>query len=169
MRARIAAALLPLAALLSLSASHAAQPAAAGESLTWLHGNWKGDATLFGQPATVRLSAGPVLRGTATALTYSAEIPAKGDQPEFRFEGRGTYRAKPDGQVSGQWNDSQGNFHPLAGRVKGTALTVTWGEPRTEVGHSSYVLDGEGMLTVTDSEIGGGKLRTFGVGKYRRE
>jgi len=169
MRRSLAAAAVPLAALLALSASHAAEPAAAAESLAWMNGNWNGEATLFGRPAKVTLSVGPVLRGTATALTYTAEIPAAQNQPAFNFEGRGTYRVKPEGKVVGQWNDSQGNFHPLAGRVKGTALTVTWGEPRTEVGHSSYVLDGEGTLTVTDSEFGSGQLRTFGQGKYRKE
>lgn len=166
MRQALAIAALPLAALLALSASHAAEPAA---SLSWFHGTWKGEATLFGRPANVRLSVVETLRGTATALTYTAEIPAAQGQPAFNFEGRGTYRVKPDGKIVGQWNDSQGNFHPLAGKVKGTELTVTWGEPRTEVGHSSYVLGADGVLTVTDSEIGSGKMRTFGVGKYRKE
>lgn len=169
MRLGLTATLLPLAAILALPSSQAAEPAAKAESLTWLHGSWSGEATLFGRPAKVAMKVAPVLRETATALTYTAEIAPSQGQPAFLFEGRGTYRIKPDGQVVGQWNDSQGNFHPLAGRVRGTALTVTWGEPRTEVGYSSYVLDADGVLTVTDNELGSGKVRTFGVGKYRKE
>jgi hypothetical protein len=164
----VATAVALVAALGSLPGA-ANPPAAPAPSLTWLHGNWAGEATLFGRPARVRLSVSPVLRETATALTYTAEIPPDQGQPAFHFEGRGTYRVMPDGKVVGQWNDSQGNFHPLAGQVKGTALTATWGEPRTEVGHSSYVMADDGVLTVTDNELGSGKLRTFAVGKYRRE
>lgn len=167
----LAPALLPFSALVSVAAGLAAQPQQSTrveEELAWLHGDWSGEATLFGRPAKVRLIVAPTLRGTATALIYTAEIPAGQNQAAFNFEGRGTYRVLADGKVAGQWNDSQGNFHPLAGRIKGNTLTVTWGEPRTELGHSSYVLDTSGTLTVTDSAIGGGQWRTFGVGKYRR-
>jgi hypothetical protein len=172
MRTLLAATLLPIAATMVQPATLKAQPGQSSEraaNLDWMHGNWSGEATLFGRPAKVRLSVSTTLRGTATALTYTADIPAGQGQPAFHFEGRGTYRVRPDGKVVGQWNDSQGNFHPLAGRINGTTLTVTWGEPRTEVGHSSYVLDAGGTLTVTDSEVGSGQLRTFGLGKYRKE
>lgn len=155
--------------LLALAAPVAAQAPAEKPSLGWFQGEWKGTATIFGRSATVSMSVAPALLGRATALTYRAEIPASGAQPEFRFEGRGTYIVAADGKVSGQWNDSQGNFHPLAGRVTGRSLAVTWGEPRTEVGHSSYVLGDDGKLTVTDAEMGRGALRVFATGTYTRQ
>lgn len=137
-------------------------------SLEWFHGNWRGEGILLGRPAQVSLTVGPTLLGRATALSYSADIAALGDQPGFKFEGRGTYRLLPDGRVIGNWSDSQGNFHPLAGRVEGQAMSVTWGEPRTEVGHSRYALEPDGTLRVTDSEENRGEMRVFATATYRR-
>ncbi len=153
---------------LALATPAVAQAPAEAPSLGWFHGEWKGTATIFGRAATVSMSVSPALMGRATALTSRAQIPAGGGQPEFRFEGRGTYIVAADGKVSGQWNDSQGNFHPLAGRVTGRSLAVTWGEPRTEVGHSTYVLGDDGKLTVTDAELSGDGLRVFATGNYTR-
>lgn len=137
-------------------------------SLDWFHGSWRGEGVLLGRPAQVSLAVGPVLLGRATALSYSADIAAAGDQPGFRFEGRGTYRLTPDGKVVGNWSDSMGNFHPLAGRVEGQSMSVTWGEPRTEVGHSRYALEADGTLRVTDSEESRGEMRVFATATYRR-
>lgn len=154
--------------MLALAAPALAQHQAGAASLDWLHGEWKGTATIFGRPATVGLSVAPALMGTATALTYRATVAAGGGQPEFRFEGRGTYRVASDGMVTGNWSDSQGNFHPLAGRVAGTTLSVTWGEPRTEVGHSTYTLGSDGTLSVADAEISRGNWRIFSTQSYTR-
>jgi hypothetical protein len=155
--------------LMVLAAPAAAQTLAEAPSLGWIHGEWDGTATIFGRPATVSLSVTPVLMGGATALTYRVQMPASATQPEFRFEGRGTYRVAKDGRVVGQWNDSQGNFHSLAGRVTGTSMAVTWGEPRTEVGHSTYALAADGTLSVTDAEFGRGQLRVFSTQSYRKK
>lgn len=158
-----------LAVLIALAAPAAAETRAAGQGLLWLHGEWEGAATIFARPATVSISAGPVLLGGATALTYRAYIPADARQAEFRFEGHGTYRVAPDGKVSGQWNDSQGNFHPLTGRVEGATMTVTWGEARTEIGQSTYRIEADGKLAVTDAALSKDGLRVFTTGSYRRK
>lgn len=161
------------ALLLALAAPAAAQapgpPPAAVPSLAWLHGEWEGTATMFGRPATVSISASPVLLGRATSLAYRVHIPADARQGEFRFEGRGTYRLAADGKVAGQWSDSQGNFHPLAGRVTGTVMHVTWGEPRSEIGQSSYVLGADGALVVSDAALGKEGLKVFATGRYTRK
>jgi hypothetical protein len=103
------------------------------------------------------------------SLSFTADVTATAERPAFRFEGQGTYRVKPDGSVSGLWADSFGNFHPLRGRTKPGELRVTWGDGRSEVGHSSYVLGADGVLTVTDSAFVQGAVRVFGTGNYRRK
>lgn len=171
---RAASAALALAAALGSLPGAANQPAPAiaaqpAPGLAWLHGEWEGEGIMLGQSTKVRLKVEPDLLGTATAVRYRADIPASATQPGFQFEGRGTYRVAKDGKVTGQWSDSQGNFHPLAGQVKGTALTVDWGEPRTEIGQSSYVLGPDGILTVTDSDLRPSGLVQFAKATYRRK
>lgn len=156
----------PLAALLALTALPAATPAS--PDLAWLHGQWQGEGQLLGRAGTFSIKSGPVLAGTASAIDYVASIQAGDGKPAMRFEGRGTYRLSPDGKVRGQWSDSGGNFHPLAGQVRATSMHVTWGEPRTELGQSSYVLESDGTLTVTDSAIMQGEVRTFAAVRYRK-
>jgi hypothetical protein len=163
-----------LAAVLAGSAPLAAQAPApdqqspAPASLGWFHGEWEGDAIFLGRPAKVRLLVRPALDGTATALAYTADVAAEGTRPAVHLESQGTYRVKADGSVSGQWADSFGNFHALAGRAKSGELRVTWGDARSEVGHSSYVLSTDGVLTVTDSAFTQGAVRVFASAKYRR-
>jgi hypothetical protein len=138
------------------------------QSLDWLHGEWRGEGTLQGRPGKVSLSVGPVLDQSATALSYAVEIAKTDTAPAFRFEGRGTYRVAADGKVMGQWSDSFGNFHPLSGKVSGQKLIVTWGEPRTEVGQSSYELDAAGQLRTGDWVLTSGALKPFAEARYRR-
>jgi hypothetical protein len=148
-----------------------AQPAAvhALASLGWLHGEWHGKVDFIGRPATGHLIVRPALNSSATELVYTAVIAASGDKPAFRFEGRGTYRVRPDGSVTGVWADSFGNFHKLKGRAKDGELRVNWGDAMSEVGHSSYVLGQDGTLTVTDSAFVQGKVQIFGTSAYRKE
>jgi hypothetical protein len=158
---------LPLALL--LISPVAAEAPAEVPSLGWFHGEWTGEGSVFNRPTKMTLSVEPALLDSATVLIYRVDADATASQPAFRFEGRSTYRVGKDGKVIGYWADSQGNFHPLAGRLKGTALNVTWGEARTEIGQSSYVLGPDGTLSVSDSGLGNGTLRVFANGKYRRK
>lgn len=164
-----------LAAALAGSAPLAAQNSAPSQqapalgSLGWFHGEWEGDGIFLGRPAKVRLLVRPALDGTATALAYRVDRAAEGSRPALHFEGQGTYRIQPDGRVAGQWADSFGNFHTLAGRGKAGELRVTWGDARSEVGHSSYVLATNGVLTVTDSAFVSGEVLVFATATYRRK
>lgn len=150
----------------ALSAQQAAAPDPA--SLAWLHGEWVGTVDFIGRPAKGQLVVRPALNGSATDLVYTADVAATADKPSFRFEGRGTYRVKPDGSVTGVWADSFGNFHKLKGQTKDGALRVTWGDAMSEVGHSSYLLSVDGELTVTDSAFVKGAVQIFGKSSYRR-
>jgi hypothetical protein len=144
---------LALAAPLAASAQAPAQSPGAEAGLEWFHGEWAGTATIFGRPAKVSMSIAPALNSTATALIYRAEIEPSTTAPAFRFEGRGVYRIGKDGKAVGHWADSQGNFHPLHGRIAGRTFTVIWGEPRTELGRSTYTLGDDRMLRVTDASL----------------
>ncbi|MBO6506563.1 MAG: hypothetical protein JJ850_00610 [Kordiimonadaceae bacterium] len=66
------------------------------------------------------------------------------------FEGVGTYRIAPDGEVDGVWADSNGNIHPLDGTWDGTNLRINWGTPKTEQGRSDYQFLENGSLSVQD-------------------
>lgn len=168
LRIAIAAALaasLLVAAPIPLAAQQAAAPA----SLGWFHGEWAGTVDFIGRPAISQLTVRPALNGSATELVYTADVAASEERPAFRFEGRGTYRVKPDGSVTGVWADSFGNFHKLKGKTKAGELRVTWGEAMGEVGHSSYVLSVDGTLTVTDSAFVQGAVQVFGKSTYRRK
>jgi hypothetical protein len=152
-------------ALLPAQAQQTTLPA----SLAWFHGEWEGEVDFIGSPGKAWLVVRPGLAGTATILSFTAEVAASGDRPAFRFEGQGTYRVKPDGSVTGLWADSFGNFHELKGRTKAGELHVTWGDALSEVGHSSYALSPDGVLTVTDSAFVQGAVRVFGAARYRRK
>lgn len=145
------------------------EPVQVAVSLNWLHGNWTGKVDFLGRPATGQLVVRPALNGNATELVYIADVPASADKPALRFEGRGTYRVKPDGSITGIWADSFGNFHKLKGRTRNGELRVNWGDAMSEVGHSSYVLSASGELTVTDSAFVQGAAQIFGKASYRRK
>jgi hypothetical protein len=155
-------------ALPATPAPSQAQQAPAPASLGWFQGEWEGDVDFIGRPAKGKLVVRPGLAGSATVMTFTAQVSAVGDKPAFTFEGHGTYRIKPDGSVSGLWADSYGNFHHLKGRAKPGELRVNWGDARSELGHSSYVLGADGVLTVTDSALIQGQMQVFGKGTYRR-
>lgn len=169
MRSLVTVAALALASLGSALPPLQAEQAVPAASLDWFQGEWHGDVDFIGAPAKGTLQVRPGLAGSATVMTFTADVSAKGNRPAFRFEGQGTYRIKPDGSVTGLWADSYGNFHQLKGRVKPGELRVNWGDARSEMGHSSYVLGADGVLTVTDSAVINGAMQVFGKGSYRRK
>lgn len=157
------------AGLLAPPAPTQAQAPAAAASLEWFHGEWDGTLDFIGRPATGKLVVRPALSGTATEMVFTADVAATGDKSAFRFEGKGLYRVKPDGKVTGAWSDSYGNFHLLKGKAKAGELRVNWGDAMSEIGHSSYVLSADGKLTVTDGALSNGVFQVFGTGTYRRK
>ena len=133
-------------AALAGAAAPAQQPA---EALDWLHGHWSGSGTVHGAPSEATLDVAPALAGRFVELRYA--FATSGERP-FRFEGRGFYRAD-GGTWRGQWFDSTGAARPLTGTAEGTALTAHWGEPATEQGRTTYRLEADGELQVTDEVL----------------
>jgi hypothetical protein len=169
MMLRIAlAAALAGSAIVAIPVAVRAQQAAVPASLTWFHGEWQGESDFIGRPAKASIVVQPTLNGTATSLVYTADVAASGDRPAFRFQGQGTYRIQADGRVTGVWADSYGNFHQLKGRAKNGELRVNWGDARSEVGHSSYIVSADGVLTVIDSAFVQGEVNVFGRATYRK-
>lgn len=138
-------------------------------SLGWMHGAWIGKGTLFGRPSSVTLSVEPALEASATTLVHTARVEPEGGRPANRFEGRAIYRLDPKGRVAGRWTDSAGNAHPVGGQVAASAMTTVWGEPATEIGRSTYRLEPDGSLAVTDAVLRpDGSWSVFARATYRR-
>jgi hypothetical protein len=167
MRALLLAILLGLAAPSSGAQADPAAPKPSA-SLSWLHGNWSGDATFMERLAKVTLQVGAGPDGSTTTLIYVAEVAATTGRPAFRFEGRGSYRLEQNGKVIGQWSDSAGNLHPLSGRVDGQSMIVNWGQVQTELGFSRYSLGSDGHLSVSDGVYSQGAARIFAQARYRK-
>lgn len=138
------------------------------QSLAWMHGTWQGPVRIFGREGEASLIAEPALRGKAMALAWKVAVPASEGKPAFEFEARGTYFVTPAGAVRGQWSDSQGHLHPLAGKVSGSAMSVTWGEVATEIGQSSYWIEPDGTLLISDAGLAKGAMQPFSEARLKR-
>jgi hypothetical protein len=137
--------------------------------LAWMHGEWSGNGEMFGRTSSVMLSIKPALRDSVTELHYVADLPVGSAAPAFHFEGKGVYKIGTKGKVTGQWSDSEGNFHAIGGSVSAGRMVTVWGQPSTEIGRSVYALDDKGELTVSDSVLTpDGGWRIFATARYRR-
>jgi hypothetical protein len=161
-----------LAALLLVAASAAADPPAAptetstAAPLASWHGQWAGEGTAFGQQARATLTIGPALGGGATRLEYALAI--DGAQP-VRYFAQGLYRVDAKRRVSGDWTDSYGRHRPIGGWLEERLWTVHWGSADSEIGRSTYALEGDGSLRVSDSVLQpDGSWRVFAMLRYRR-
>jgi hypothetical protein len=138
--------------------------------LAWMHGEWSGNGEMFGRASSVTLSIKPALKDSVTELHYIAHLPAGPAAPAFHFQGRGLYKIGAKGKVTGQWSDSEGNFHPIGGNVSSGRMVTVWGQPSTEIGRSVYALDDKGELTVSDSVLtADGDWRIFAMARYHRK
>lgn len=138
--------------------------------LGWLHGEWQGTGMLFGQPTQVMLNIGPSMDGRGATLHHRADGSAAPGKTLIRYEAQAVYALDGKGRVRGRWMDSAGNDHPVLARTEGARLTTLWGEVGTEVGRSTYTLDANGTLSVSDTVLQpDGEWRTFATGIYRRK
>lgn len=158
-----------LAPILLCLASPVQAEAPPAKLLGWLHGEWQGTGTLFGQSAEVSLDIAPSIDGKGTTLRYRADGAARPARAAIRYEAQAIYALDGKGRLRGRWLDSAGNDHPVLGREDGTRLTTLWGEVSTEIGRSTYVLNADGTLSVSDTVLQpDGGWRTFASASYRR-
>lgn len=162
-----------LAALLVLTGPAAGHAPAAGvaaapaASLSAWHGSWTGEGTAFGQKATATLELGPAMDGGATRLDYRLTV--DGTAP-MRYFAQGIYRVDAKGGVTGSWSDSHGQNRPVAGQIGANIWAVHWGSADSEIGRSTYGLEADGALIVSDSVLQpDGSWRVFATLRYRRK
>ncbi|ALJ16012.1 hypothetical protein [Sphingopyxis macrogoltabida] len=142
-------------------------PAAPAESpsLAAWHGSWSGAGEAFGKPATATLAIAPG-EGGATSLVYRLSIDGT---PPVRYSAEAGYSLDAEGRLHGKWSDSYGRTRPVSGGIEGPVWWTHWGSADVEIGRSTYALDTDGTLTVSDSILQpDGGWRVFAVLHYRR-
>lgn len=137
-------------------------------SLNWLHGNWRGDASIQNRPAKASLSFGPALNNTAIEMDFKLDAAADGDKPALHLEGKAVYRMLPDGSVAGQWSDSFGNFHRAAGKVRGQVLIVDLFDGQIQTAQVGYETYANGDLRLGYWAKTNGQLSSYIQSVYHR-
>jgi hypothetical protein len=160
------AGLLALAAPVAGDAPAAALAAPSVLSFAGWHGEWTGEGTAFGKPATATLVIGPAPEGGATTLAYRLSIEGT---PPVVYSAEAIYRVDARGRVRGSWTDSSARTRPVGGRLTASSWTNVWGSADVEIGRSTYRLEGMEMLAVDDSVLqDDGSWRIFSTLRYRR-
>ncbi len=142
-----------------------AAPAAEAPSLAAWHGSWAGKGEAFGKPATATLDIAPGA-GEATTLAYRLRIAGT---PPIAYSAEATYAFDTKGRVRGKWTDSYGGTRAVAGGVNAAKWWTHWGSADVEIGRSTYVLEADGRLVVSDSILqDDGSWRIFAMLRYAR-
>src|SRR5262245_45728536 len=117
----------------------------AGSFLTRLQGNWQGEGTVFGRPATLQIKWESILNDKFMKLSLRQEMEARNSSRQI-FEGHAYYQPKGMDKYAAQWFDSRGVTFPINSYVEGDTLTSLWGSPNTEEGKSTYQLIDDSTL-----------------------
>ncbi len=137
-------------------------------SLDWLHGKWRGDASIQDRPAKASLSFRPALANTAITMDFALHAPAAANEPAVHLEGHAVYRLHPDGSVIGQWSDSTGNFYQVSGEVSDQVLIVNLSDVQGQTAQVSYEIYANGDMRSGYWSKSEGQLRPFIQGMYRK-
>ena len=141
-------------------------PAAETPTLTAWHGSWVGEGEAFGKPATATLEIAPGENG-ATTLAYRLSLAGT---PPVTYSAEATYTVDAKGRVRGKWTDSTGRTRAVAGGASAAKWWTHWGSADVEIGRSTYVLEEDGRLLVSDSVLKeDGGWRRFAVLRYTRK
>ena len=140
--------------------------AAEAPALTAWHGSWAGEGEAFGRPAIATLEIAPGEDG-ATTLAYRLSVAGT---PPFAYSAAASYRFDAKGRLRGKWIDSTGRTRAIAGGANAAKWWTHWGAADVEIGRSTYVLDADGGLVVSDSVLEeDGGWRSFAVLRYKRK
>lgn len=142
-----------------------AAPAAEAPSLAAWHGSWAGEGEAFGKPATATLDIAPG-EGGATTLAYRLSIAGT---PRVAYSAEASYAFDAKGRVRGKWTDSTGRTRAVVGGANMAKWWTHWGSADVEIGRSTYVLEADGKLVVSDSILqDDGSWRVFAMLRYAR-
>lgn len=143
-----------------------APPAAEASSLSAWHGSWAGEGEAFGKPATATLEIAP---GEGGATTLSCRLTIAGTPPAG-YSAEAIYASDARGRLRGKWTDSHGRTRAIAGGVSAAKWWTHWGSADVEIGRSTYVLESDGTLVVSDSVLQeNGGWRVFSMLRYARK
>lgn len=146
-----------------------ALPVRAGD-LTFekLKGEWSGPGSFQGRPSTVTDRFEPLYGGQYWRLHSRTEFTEK-DGRSAEFTGEGTYAAGAT-PMWGSWIDTTGDATVLQPSFSGDTLTVKWGPPGgAPEGESTYKLNADGTITVTDSFDDSGTMTLFARATLTRQ
>lgn len=142
-----------------------AAPAAEAPSLAVWHGRWAGEGEAFGTPSTATLDIAPG-EGGVTRLAYRLSIAGT---PPVAYSAEATYAFDAKGRLRGKWTDSTGRTRAVVGGLNAAKWWTHWGSADVEIGRSTYVLEADGRLVVSDSILqDDGSWRVFAMLRYSR-
>lgn len=140
---------------------------AAGEFVETILGDWEGEGTLFGQPATFQLSFRKDLNDRFLHLTFRNEYTS--ETGTHVLDARAYYAIR-ESDLAGYWFDSRGVTLPVTVTIDTDAsrMTSVWGDAETEQGKTMYTLRPDGRLEVADFVLQNDAYQPFGEAVYER-
>ncbi len=128
-------------------------------SFEQLAGDWRGEGEFRGKATAIALAVRPVLGSQFHELQLAL---SPTPQAEPIFSGFALYQRALDG-LQAQWFDSSGNQYAVRGRIDGVCLHAQWTTANRASARSSYCVDDNGKLVVTDAiATTRDEWRTFG-------
>lgn len=128
-----------------------------------LAGRWTGSGEVSGMAASVELEFRGALAGRGHHLLFSNDMRGA-DGKAWPFRAEAFYLCEKDGACSGHWYDTRGMTLPLKTISQKDRLIVEWGDDGTERGRTTYRIDADGKLRITDEVRGkDGAWKVFGT------
>ncbi|HJR72437.1 MAG TPA: hypothetical protein VJ806_02210 [Luteimonas sp.] len=127
-----------------------------------LAGRWTGSGEVSGMAAKVELEFRDALGRRGRHLSFSNDMRGA-DGKVWPFRAEAFYLCEKSGACSGHWYDTRGMTLPLKTSSQKDRLMVEWGDESTERGRTTYRIDPDGKLRITDEVRGkDGVWKVFG-------
>lgn len=127
-----------------------------------LAGRWTGTGEVSGMAANIELEFRDALDGRGRHLAFFNRMRAA-DGKEWPFRAEAFYLCDKNGACSGHWYDTRGMTLPLKTSSREDRLVVEWGDDGAERGRTTYRIDPDGKLRITDEVRGkDGVWKVFG-------
>ena len=127
-----------------------------------LSGRWAGSGEVSGMAANIELEFREALDGRGHHLSFFNRMRAA-DGKTWPFRAEAFYLCDNNGACSGHWYDTRGMTLPLRTASHEDRLVVEWGDENTERGRTTYRVDADGKLRITDELRGkDGAWKVFG-------
>jgi hypothetical protein len=145
-----------------------AAPQARADVWSALEGSWRGGGTVRAMAADVELVIRPALDGRGRHLAFRNRMRGA-EGKEWLFAAEALYQCDAAGACRGHWYDSRGEVLPLVASAGTDRLVVEWGDASTERGRTTYALERDDELAITDEVLGrDGAWREFGIARAGR-